>query len=122
MGASYFTWAADGTILFWNVDGTFKDSLHVALEQIEGLDALPNELRTVHASADASFLVTGDKYGVLRIIDSLTKTSIYDFKAHAGEITSISVHEEAETEPYRSSRGQATHGIFYKHLTSMSER
>jgi WD40 repeat protein len=96
MGASYYTWAADGTILFWNVDGTFKDSLHVVLEQIEGLDALPNELRTVHASADASFLVTGDKYGVLRIIDSLTKTSIYDFKAHAGEITSISVHEEDE--------------------------
>jgi len=94
LDASYYTWAADGTVLFWNADGSFRDSLHVALEQLDGPDPVPNELRTVRASADASFLVTGDKYGVLRIIDSASKTSVYDFKAHAGEITSISVHEE----------------------------
>jgi WD40 repeat protein len=94
LSASYFTWAADGTVLFWNADGSFRDSLHVTLEQLEGLDPVPNELRTVRASTDASFLVSGDKYGVLRIIDSQSKTSVYDFKAHAGEITSISVHEE----------------------------
>ncbi|EAT84782.2 hypothetical protein SNOG_07316 [Parastagonospora nodorum SN15] len=94
LNASYYTWAADGTILFWNVDGSFKDSVNVALEQLDGPDPLQNELRTVRASADASFLITGDKYGVLRIIDTISKTSVYDFKAHAGEITSISVHEE----------------------------
>jgi WD40 repeat protein len=94
LNASYYTWAADGTILFWNADGSFRDSLHVALEQLEGPDPMPNELRTVRAFADASCLVTGDKYGVLRIINTGTKTSVYDFKAHAGEITSISVHEE----------------------------
>jgi len=94
MGASYYTWAADGTILFWNADGSCKDSLHVALEQLDGPDPMPNELRTVRASADASFLVTGDKYGILRIVDSKSKTSVYGFKAHASEITSISVYEE----------------------------
>ncbi|KAH7075534.1 WD repeat protein-like protein [Paraphoma chrysanthemicola] len=94
LSASYYTWAADGTIIFWNSDGTFRDSLQVALEQLESPDAVPNELRTMRASADASFLVTGDKYGVLRIIDSASKSSAYDFKAHAGEITSIAVHEE----------------------------
>ncbi|KAL5116034.1 hypothetical protein ACEQ8H_006045 [Pleosporales sp. CAS-2024a] len=92
--ASYYTWAADGTVLFWNVDGSFQGSLNVALEQLEGPDSLPNELRTIRASSDASFLITGDKYGVLRIIDTASKTSIYDFKAHAGEVTSISLHEE----------------------------
>ncbi|KAF1917041.1 WD40-repeat-containing domain protein [Ampelomyces quisqualis] len=96
MNASYYTWAADGTILFWNMDGSFKDSLHVTLEQLDVLDAVVNELRTVCASADASYLVTGDKYGVLRIIDTAQKTSVYDFKAHAGEITSISVFEEGQ--------------------------
>jgi WD40 repeat protein len=94
LNASYYTWAADGNVLFWNVDGSFKDSLTVTLEQPDGPDPLPNELRTVRSSADASFLITGDKYGVLRIIDATNKTSVYDFKAHAGEITSISVHEE----------------------------
>jgi WD40 repeat protein len=92
--ASYYTWAVDGTVLFWNVDGSFRDELHVALEQLDGPDPLPNELRTVRASADASYLITGDKYGVLRIIDTTNKSSVYDFKAHAGEITSIAVHEE----------------------------
>ncbi|KAH7398864.1 WD40-repeat-containing domain protein [Phaeosphaeria sp. MPI-PUGE-AT-0046c] len=92
--ASYYTWAADGTILIWKADGSCKDSLHVVLEQFDGPDSIPNELRTVRASADASFLVTGDKYGVLRIIDTASKTSSYDFRAHASEITSITIHEE----------------------------
>lgn len=96
LNASYYTWAADGTVLFWNEDGSYRDSLYVALEQPDAPDPIPNELRTVRASADASFLVTGDKYGVLRIIDSDTKSSVYNFRAHAGEITSISVYEETE--------------------------
>jgi WD40 repeat protein len=94
LDASYYTWAADGTVLFWHADGDFRESLRVALEQPEGPDVMPNELRTVRASADASYLVTGDKYGVLRIIDTTSQISVYDFKAHAGEITSISIHEE----------------------------
>jgi WD40 repeat protein len=96
LDASYYTWAADGTVLFWNVDGSFRDSLQVALEQLDGSDSVPNELRTVRASADASFLVTGDKYGVLRIIDTKSKMTVYGFKAHASEITSISIHEDDE--------------------------
>jgi WD40 repeat protein len=94
LDASYYTWAADGTVLFWHADGDFRESLRVALEQPEGPDVMPNELRTVRAFADASYLVTGDKYGILRIIDTTRQISVYDFKAHAGEITSISIHEE----------------------------
>jgi WD40 repeat protein len=94
LNASYYTWAADGTVLFWNTDGSFKDSLHVALEQVDVPDFVPNELRTVCTSTDCSFLVAGDKHGVLRIIDCTTKKSVFDFKAHAGEITSTTIHEE----------------------------
>ena len=93
LDASYYTWAADGTIIFWS-HGTFKGSLQVPLEQVDGPDAVLNELRTVHVSADGTFLVSGDKFGVLRIIDCKTKTSAFDFKAHASEITSIAIYEE----------------------------
>lgn len=65
LDASYYTWAADGTIIFWS-HGASKGSLQVPLEQMEGPDALSNELRTVRVSVDGGFLVTGDKYGVLR--------------------------------------------------------
>ncbi len=91
--ASYYTWAANGTIIFWSQD-TFRDSLQVPLEQVETPDAILNELRTVRVSTDGKYLVSGDKFGVLRIIDCKTKTSVFDFKAHASEITSIAIHEE----------------------------
>lgn len=93
LDASYYTWAADGTVIFWR-QGSSTGSLQVPLEQLEGPDALVNELRTARVLSDGSFLLTGDKYGVLRIIDGKTNVSAFDFKAHANEITSISVHEE----------------------------
>lgn len=65
LNASYYTWAADGTIIFWK-EGTSVGSLQVQLEQVDSPDAVLNELRTAHVCADGSFLVTGDKYGVLR--------------------------------------------------------
>ncbi|KAF2848814.1 WD repeat protein-like protein [Plenodomus tracheiphilus IPT5] len=95
LNASYYTWAADGTIIFWS-EGTSTGSLHVPLEQLEGPDAIVNELRTARVLADGSFLITGDKYGVLRIIDCKTNSSAYDFKAHANEITSIAIHEQED--------------------------
>jgi hypothetical protein len=64
--ASFYTWSAGGSVLFWSPDGACKDSVQVDLEQIDGADVDPNELRTVRASTDASYLVTGDKFGILR--------------------------------------------------------
>jgi len=93
LNASYYTWAADGTILFWS-QGSSTGSLQVPLEQLEGPDALVNELRTARVLSDGSFLLAGDKYGVLRIMNCKTKVSAFDFKAHANEITSIAIHEE----------------------------
>jgi WD40 repeat protein len=92
--ASYYTWAADGTIIFWR-QGSFRGSLRVPLEQLDDPDAVTNELRTVRVSSDGSFLVAGDKFGVLRFIDCASATCLYEFKAHTSEITSIAIHEEA---------------------------
>lgn len=96
LDASFYTWSADGTIIFWGPDGSSKCTMQIALEQVEGPDVMPNELRTVRAASDATFLVAGDKYGVLRIMDCSTKTSVFNFKAHSGEITSIAVHQDEQ--------------------------
>jgi hypothetical protein len=64
--ASFYTWSAGGSIIFWGSDGVCKDSMQVHLEQIGTSELDLNELKTVRASMDASFVVTGDRYGVLR--------------------------------------------------------
>ncbi|KAH7116739.1 WD repeat protein-like protein [Dendryphion nanum] len=94
VNSSFYTWSSGGSVLFWNHEGVRQDSLQVPLEQMETLETEPNELKTVRTSLDASYFVTGDKYGVLRIIDSTSKESKYDFKAHANEITDIAIFED----------------------------
>jgi WD40 repeat protein len=65
--AAFFTWAADGTVLFWTQDGTCKSTVNVELEQADGTDdGSVNELRVVRVFSKGTTLVTGDKYGVLR--------------------------------------------------------
>jgi hypothetical protein len=64
--ASFYTWSTGGTILFWNPAGICMQTVQVPLEQFDGANVDSNELRIVGASSDASLLVTGDKYGVLR--------------------------------------------------------
>ncbi|KAF2446703.1 WD40 repeat-like protein [Karstenula rhodostoma CBS 690.94] len=95
LGASFYTWSTGGTVLFWNQEGTYKEILDVPLEQIHGADEI-NELKTVASSADASVLATGDKYGVLRIIDRQTRSSVVDMKAHSNEITGIAMFESKD--------------------------
>jgi WD40 repeat protein len=93
LDAAYYTWAAGGTVIFWGQDGSAKRLFHITIEQIDGSDSVANELRTVRASSDASFLVTGDKLGVLRIMDCRTQQRLFESKAHAGEITRIAITE-----------------------------
>lgn len=103
--ASFFTWSAGGSVLFWSQDGVCKDSLEIPLEQIEGNEDDLNELRRVCASSEIKYLVTGDKYGVIRVIDGRTKTSTFDLKAHAGEVTDISIYE-GKTHTYVACAGR----------------
>jgi len=64
--AAFCTWSAGGSILFWGQDGVCMESLSVVLEQIDGMEVESNELKAVRASAGIEYVVTGDKYGVLR--------------------------------------------------------
>lgn len=66
LDSSFYTWSAGGSILFWGSDGLCKDVIQVHLEQAGNSEVEVNELKTVKASIDASYIVTGDRYGVLR--------------------------------------------------------
>ncbi|KAF2460631.1 WD domain-containing protein, partial [Lineolata rhizophorae] len=95
--ASFYTWSSGGTVLFWAQDGICKGEISIELEQAGGTDEDPNELRTVRNSSRVGFLVSGDKYGVLRIIDAESRSCVYNIKAHASEITDIAIHEGSQT-------------------------
>lgn len=112
LDASYYTWAAGGSVIFWSQTGSTQRSLQVALEQSAGPDPIPNELRTVRASSDASFLVTGDKMGVLRIIDCRTEATTYESRAHSSEVTSIAIFEDESTTLVASASRDRTVQLF----------
>jgi WD40 repeat protein len=67
LSASFFSWSADGTILFWDADGVCKRTFQVPLEQPDSSDPADlNELKVVRTLSSAGLLITGDKFGWLR--------------------------------------------------------
>ncbi|KAI9777339.1 MAG: hypothetical protein M1839_008947 [Geoglossum umbratile] len=96
-GATFFTWSIGGVVLFWKLDGTSMGEMNIELEQLLANDEeVPNELKVVQASQRADFLVSGDKYGVLRFIDSITRKSVFDVKAHGGEVMDIAIQQNED--------------------------
>ena len=61
----FVTYEANGTVLSWELDGTFKESHVIALGNDETLIE-SNELRVLRLSKDVSFFISGDKRGMLR--------------------------------------------------------
>jgi WD40 repeat protein len=96
--AAFLTWSANGTVVFWDLDGSSKGSLKVEVEQLSSGDEDPvNQCQIVRASKAATFLVTGDRYGVLRVINSTTKSCVFETRAHMSDIQDIALHESEGT-------------------------
>jgi len=97
MDAAFFTWSANGTIVFWDLDGSSKGFVKVEVEQVSTGDDEPiNQCQVVRATKNAAFLVTGDKYGVLRvlkIVDPSTHECELETRAHMSDIQDIALHE-----------------------------
>jgi WD40 repeat protein len=93
MEADFFTWSSTGEVHFWDLQGHSQGSLQVEVEQLAGDDESANQCQVIRASESTNFLVTGDKYGVLRFIDCSTRKSIFSTKAHGSEILDIAIHE-----------------------------
>lgn len=110
--ASFVTWSADGMVKFWTPDGTAKGDIKVPLEQLDSIDEA-NELRTIEPSPHVDFIATGDKYGVLSIIDGKTAKSTCSLKAHGSEITDIEIHEGETTFIVTSARDRTVQ-VFQK--------
>ncbi|KAF3189230.1 hypothetical protein TWF225_002986 [Orbilia oligospora] len=91
--ADFFTWSACGTVLFWDNHGNSQNELVIELEQPKDPEEDRNELKVVEFSGTGELIVTGDKFGVLRVIQASDRSSNHVVKAHSGEIMSISIHE-----------------------------
>ncbi|PYI08550.1 WD repeat protein [Aspergillus sclerotiicarbonarius CBS 121057] len=91
--ADFFTWSRKGTVNFWNTQGKCKDSRSIALEHPAGYDEdIPNELKVVRTTDDMDMFVSGDKFGVLRVLQGHSWEPAHEVRAHGGEITDIALH------------------------------
>jgi len=98
LDSAFLTWSANGTIVFWDLEGTSKASLKVEVEQSASSDdELVNQCQIVRVSQDAAFLVVGDRYGVLKIIQPSSQECIYETRAHMSDVQDIAIFESEET-------------------------
>ncbi len=92
--ADFFTWDSAGKVLFWDLEGRCQGTFTVELEQADGApEDVINHCLAVRASSCGSFFVAGDKYGVLRIIDSSDNSCTFQAKAHNSDIEDIAIYE-----------------------------
>lgn len=66
--AAFLTWSSSGTVIFWSSDCNARVTLQIPLDQPVDMYNVVNELRAVVSSADASYAITGDRYGLLRLV------------------------------------------------------
>ena len=67
--ADFLTWSAEGSVMFWGLDGSCKSHLRVELDStFKDHEGGGNELKVVRACAQDGTLLSGDKLGVLRLV------------------------------------------------------
>ncbi|QSZ36538.1 hypothetical protein DSL72_006418 [Monilinia vaccinii-corymbosi] len=93
MSASFLTWSANGSLAFWDLYGNSKGSMTIGVDQVPMEEEAANSCQVVRISKQASFLVSGDKYGVLKILDPSTGTCTFEARAHSTEIQDIAIYE-----------------------------
>ncbi|KAI1403707.1 WD domain-containing protein [Hypoxylon fuscum] len=115
-GADFFSWSASGQVLLWDVDGKIKSSFQVPLEEpcIEDEPDLVNQLTLVRATECGKFFVTGDKLGVVKIIDFSTLQCVASMKAHASDCQFITTYEDKTKFIIATSGRDRTAQLFHK--------
>lgn len=110
--AAFFTWSNCGTVLFWDLQGHCKGSMHIEIEQDD--DSAANHCSVVRASQDAEFFVSGDKNGVLRIMDGSNQRITFYAKAHGSVIQDIDIFEGEDFALVASASRDRTVQLFKK--------
>ncbi|OOF99580.1 hypothetical protein ASPCADRAFT_138190 [Aspergillus carbonarius ITEM 5010] len=96
--ADFFTWSRKGTVNFWDTQGKCKDSRTIALEHPAGNDEdVSNELKVVRTTDNMDIFFSGDKCGVLRVLQGHSWKPMHEVRAHGGEITDIALHITPES-------------------------
>lgn len=92
---SFFTWANDGEIRFWSSDGTLLRVEQCELDQMyDENDNETNELKTMRYAPGCKLIITGDRYGVVRSINSDSWDTCQTIRAHSADVTGIAIHDD----------------------------
>ncbi|KAK2802666.1 hypothetical protein FQN50_007274 [Emmonsiellopsis sp. PD_5] len=95
--AEFFTWSSGGTVNFWSLQGKCRGTTKIELEQLTGNDDDKNELKVLRTTEDMKTFISGDKYGVIRLITGEPWKCTAEVRAHGGEVTDIAIQPNAET-------------------------
>ena len=93
---SFMTFDSTGSIMFWDGDGGLLSEQQVPIDQLPfNNEAELNELKIVRAVGPDGRLVSGDKYGLIRLLAVGTWHDTAPIKAHSGDVNDIAVcHSE----------------------------
>ncbi|CAJ2511625.1 Uu.00g072500.m01.CDS01 [Anthostomella pinea] len=94
--ADFYSWSGSGQVVLWDVDGNTKSTFQVPLEEafFEEEPDFFNQMTTIRATKGGKFFVTGDKLGIIKIIDFSTFKCVSSMKAHSSACHSITVYED----------------------------
>lgn len=90
--ADFFTWASEGTINFWTLNGRRCSTESIELAQLGNSEDEANELKLLRTTEDMEIFVSGDKYGVINVFTSNPWKRIHEVRAHGSEITDIALY------------------------------
>lgn len=92
LAADFFTWSSKGNVHFWDTQSMCRGSRTIDLEQLPGHeDGLANELKVLRTTPEMDLFVSGDRFGVLRIMSGRPWKCVNEVRAHGGEVTDIAM-------------------------------
>lgn len=96
LNAAFVTWSFSGSLTFWDLEGHVKASMQIPLDaaELDGEPDLVNQLTCVRITGDGRSIVTADRLGILKVLDTETKACLLDSKAHSSDCTCISLFEK----------------------------
>ncbi|KAB5582536.1 WD40-repeat-containing domain protein [Coniochaeta sp. 2T2.1] len=117
-GTAFFTWSASGRVNLWDSDGMVKASFNIPIEQLDVSEDsdLVNELVMVRATKGGKQFITGDKLGVIRVIDGTKHECLMEIKAHSSNCLDITLFED-ETKALMASCGRDRTVQLFQRLT-----
>lgn len=94
--ADFYSWSGSGQVILWDTDGKIKHSFRVPLEEacFDDEPELANQLTLVRATEGGKFFITGDKLGIVKIIQFSTLQCVSSMKAHASDCQFITTYED----------------------------